>query len=76
MYGMQKTTVYLPEELKRSLERVAVRRGISEAELIRDALRAATLEAAPPKPRLPLFESGVPDLAERVDEVLEGFGET
>lgn len=75
MYGMQKTTVYLPEELKRALGRVASRRGMSEAELIREALRAITMDAEPPKPRLPLFESGLPDLAERVDTALDGFGE-
>ena len=27
------------------------------------------------EPRLPLFESGQPDLAERADELLPGFGE-
>ena len=27
------------------------------------------------EPRLPLFESGQPDLAERADERLAGFGE-
>jgi Arc/MetJ-type ribon-helix-helix transcriptional regulator len=75
MYGMQKTTVYLPDELKRALARVATRRGVSEAELIREALRAITRDAGPPKPRLPLFESGLPDLAERIDAALEGFGE-
>lgn len=42
MYGMQKTTVYIPEDLKRTLELVAAARGVSEAELIREALRAAT----------------------------------
>jgi plasmid stability protein len=76
MYGMRKTTVYLPDELKRALGRVAAQRGMSEAELIREALRAITMGARPPKPRLPLFESGLPDLAERVDESLDGFGET
>jgi hypothetical protein len=27
------------------------------------------------RPTLPLFESGQPDLAERADELLAGFGE-
>ena len=76
MYGMQKTTVYLPDELKRALGRSAAARGVSEAELIREALRAITADAPPPKPRLPLFSSGQADLAERVDAALEGFGET
>lgn len=75
MYGMRKTTVYLPEELKRALARLAAVRGVSEAELIREALRTLTSEAAPPRPRLPLFESADPGLAERSDEALAEFGE-
>ena len=76
MYGMQKTTVYIPEDVKRTLSRVAAARGVSEAELIREALRALTAQATPPKPRLPLFKSGKPRLAEGVDEALAGFGES
>ena len=74
MYGMQKTTVYIPDDLKRALSREAVTRGISEAELIRDALRRLTSNARPPTPRLPLFKSGKPRLAERVDQELSEFG--
>lgn len=76
MYGMQKTTVYIPEDLKRTLELVAAARGVSEAELIREALRAATGDPSSRVPRLPLFRSGKPGLAERVDEALAGFGES
>jgi Arc/MetJ-type ribon-helix-helix transcriptional regulator len=76
VYGMQKTTVYIPEDVKQALARVAAARGVSEAELIREALRLLTAEATPPKPRLPLFKSGKPGLAERVDQALEGFGES
>jgi len=72
---MQKTTVYLPEDLKRAIGRVAAMRGISEAELIREALRTLTSESNPPEPRLPLFKSGKPHLAESIDEALSGFGE-
>jgi hypothetical protein len=75
MYGMRRTTVYLPDDLKAALERTASARGTSEAEIVREALVAATREPAYPKPRLPLFESGDPTLAERVDEALAGFGE-
>ena len=75
MYGMQKTTVYVPEDLKRALARTAAARGWSEAELIREALRAVTSAGEAPRPRLPLFESGKPRLAERIDQALSGFGE-
>lgn len=76
MYGMQKTTVYIPSEVKRALGRVAAARGVSEAELIREALRNLVSQAIPPRPRLPLFKSGKPELAETVDEALSGFGGT
>jgi len=44
--------------------------------LVREALQALVASATPPRPRLPLFKSGHPGLAERVDEALAGFGET
>lgn len=72
---MKKTTVYLPDDLKAALERAALARGRSEADLIHEAVRDMTRDAEPPKPRLPLFRSGDPTLAERVDEELSGFGE-
>ena len=76
MYGMQKTTVYIPKDVKRALGQVAAARGVSEAELIREALRVLTSKTTPPRPRLPLFRSGKPKLAERVDEALLEFGES
>jgi hypothetical protein len=71
---MRKTTVYVPEDLKRALARTAAAMGQSEAEVIREALRAATSLGAPTRPRLPLFESCKPRLAERIEEALAGFG--
>lgn len=73
--AMQKTTVYIPEDVKQALGRMAAARGMSEAELIREALRTLTSQTTPPRPRLPLFNSGKSGLAERVDEALSGFGE-
>jgi plasmid stability protein len=76
MYGMRRTTVYLPDDLKAALKRTAAAQGRSEAEVVRSALAAATAAEAYPQPRLPLFDSGDPTLAERVDEELSaGFGE-
>ena len=71
MYGMIKTTVYLPEELKRRVERAAQERNESEADVIRAAIDSYT--ADPPRPRLGLFESGRP--IEDWDEAMRGFGE-
>lgn len=75
MYGMKRTTVYLPDDLKAALERTAAAQGKSEAEIVRSALAAATEKHAYPPPTLPLFESGDSTLAERVEEELAaGFG--
>ncbi len=75
MYGMRRTTVYLPEELKAALERAAVASGRSEADLIREGVEYVASRADRPRPRVPLFDSGDPTLAERTDELLDGFGE-
>jgi hypothetical protein len=82
MYGtygkirrVKKTTIYLPDELKRRIERAARTNGVSEAEVIRTAIDRYTHAGTTPRPKLPLFDSGDPTLAERVDEILaEGFG--
>jgi hypothetical protein len=72
---MEKTTVYLPGELKDALRRAAAASGRSEAELIREGVGLVVGTHRVAEARLPLFESGRPDLAERVDELLRGFGE-
>ena len=71
---MRKTTVYLPPELKRALKSVAAKRQCSEAELLREAVLRLTSDAEAPAPRLPLFRSTGPSIAEDVDRALEGFG--
>lgn len=71
IYDVKKTTVYLPESLKREVERLAHRRSCSEAEVIRQAIQDAV---ARPKPRFGIIP-GDDSLAMNVDEYLEGFGE-
>lgn len=73
--AMQKTTVYLPDDLKAALERTAAATRRSEAEIIREGIRLMAEQHSAPAPRLPLFASGDPDLAKHVDEALAGFGE-
>lgn len=75
MYGMVKTTVYLPDELKTALERAATETGCSEADLIREGVRLALACRAPPPPTIGVFASGRPDASERTDELLAGFGQ-
>ena len=55
---------------------VASERSISEAELIREALSDKVSAAAKARPTVGLFAEGLgnPGLAERVDELLTGFG--
>ncbi|MBV9598832.1 MAG: ribbon-helix-helix protein, CopG family [Chloroflexi bacterium] len=70
---MEKTTLYLPPELKAAIKRAARERGVSEAEVIREALRS--LVASPrPAPRGGLFASGAP-IAREADQHLAGFGQ-
>ena len=71
---MEKTTVYLPRELKRALARLASRRGASEAQLLREAVARLTEGIEAPAPRLPLFRAKGPSIAEDVDRALKGFG--
>ena len=70
---MDKTTIYLPAELKLAIRRVARRRGVSEAEVIRSSIRTAVGKERP-RPRGGLFASGAP-IAREADEHLPGFGE-
>lgn len=70
---MLKTTVYLPEGLKRRLAAAAARRGLSEADLIRAGIEKVVNDERP-RPHVALFRSDDP-IAERVDEELaKGFG--
>lgn len=65
-----KTTVYLPADLKELITREARRRGVAEAEVIRTTLAEGLRR---PKPRAGIITG--PPIADRVDELLEGFGE-
>lgn len=70
---MEKTTLYLPADLKAAIKHAASERGVSEAEVIRDSLRS-TVGTKRPRPRGGLFSSGAP-IARQADEHLAGFGQ-
>lgn len=79
VYGMNdslKTTVYLDAADYRRLKVIAEKEGRSAAELVREAVREyAARRSTHTRPRsLGAFRSGRADLAERVDELLDGFG--
>ena len=71
--GVEKTTLYLPDDLKQAVKSAAAQQGVSEAEIIRQSIRR-TVGDSRPRPRGALFDSGRP-VARRVDEALTGFGE-
>lgn len=75
MYGMVKTTVYLPDDLKLALERMARETGRSEADLIREGIRLAVDRRPPPSPTIGIFVSDDPHFAEHADDHLAGFGQ-
>lgn len=70
---VNKTTVYLPDELKRAVTRTARGRGISEAAVIREAIADAVSRGGAAL-RGPVFASDVL-MADDVDSHLAGFGE-
>lgn len=74
---MKRTTIYLPDDLKAEVERLAAAANCTEAEVIRDAIATKIASLPPPAPRVPLFEDELidPTIAERVDEILDGFGQ-
>jgi Arc/MetJ-type ribon-helix-helix transcriptional regulator len=75
---MVKTTVYLPDPLKRALAAASETEGKSEAEIIREAVQDWVERTARRSPRLPLVNTalGDPTLANRIDELLDdGFGQ-
>lgn len=59
MYGMKRTTVYLPDDIKAAVEREASRHGITEAEVIRRAIAENLVNLGAPPPVLPLFPDGL-----------------
>ena len=73
---MAKTTISLPDTLKRQIENAAKIERRSQAEIIRQALEEAMRKRVRPKPRLPLTTKWLPrpDMAENFDEYLKGFG--
>jgi hypothetical protein len=73
MYGMVKTTVYLPDDLKTALADVAVNRGVAEAQLIREAIASYVASAICPKPTPGLFSDGTFE-ADKMGEYMLGFG--
>jgi hypothetical protein len=71
---VNKTTIYFPDDLKAAVEAEAARRGTSEAEVVRQAVRTVVGTGAKPEPR-PGVIQGAEQVAERAEEFLGGFGQ-
>jgi predicted transcriptional regulator len=71
-----KTTVYLPTAEYRRLQALAEAEGRSTAELLREAVREyAQRRTAHARPlSIGAIRVNRPDLSERTEELLEGFG--
>lgn len=72
---MNKTTVYLPADLKQAVTQMATATGRSEADVIREAIAALASTSQRPRPTGGLFASGDTTLSEGVDDALGGFGD-
>jgi hypothetical protein len=70
---VDKTTVYLPDDLKAAVKHAARQRGVSEAEVIRESIRES-IGGARPRPRGALY-AGTTPIARRDEKFLNGFGE-
>ena len=72
-----KTTVYLNAADYRRLKSLAEEQGRSAAALVREAVAEYAARATErPWPRsIGIMNSGTPDLAEKYEEMMDGFGE-
>jgi len=71
IYGVIRTTIYLPEDMKTAIEREAVNRGSTEAEVIRRAVEQHLDAEWVPSREFPLFDEPLGfNLAGRVDQPL------
>ncbi|GII89368.1 hypothetical protein Ssi03_73580 [Sphaerisporangium siamense] len=76
---MIEVSLHLTEDLKHRVTEAARRHHVSDEQYMLNAIERSLREDAPhrttrPRPTLPLFRSGDPTLAERVDDILaEGF---
>ena len=73
---MKKTTIYLEPELDHALGRLAAKRRVSKAEVIRGALREAARRVERPRITAIGLATGPGDVADDVDRHLAetGFG--
>jgi predicted transcriptional regulator len=74
---MRRTTVYLDEHTRERLQRLAEASGQTQAAVIREAIEVySTTRGKRRRPRsIGMGASRAGNLSERVDDLLDGFGE-
>jgi predicted transcriptional regulator len=74
---MQKTTMYMEDDLYARLQRAAEASGRTQASLVREAVALYLAGGKARQPRsIGLGRSGAGDLSERAEALLDGFGES
>ena len=76
MADIQKTTVYLDAADYRRLKTIARARGCAPAQLVREAVARYAAEEAPGRRArsIGIGRSRRPDVGERAEDLLDGFG--
>lgn len=75
MYGVKRTTVYFPDEMKLAIEGDAARRGVTEAEVIRSAVGQYLADLPARDEITPAIPEGLGrNVAGRVEEHLGQLG--
>ena len=69
------TSFQLSEQVKTAIHARVRKTDAQELDRVRRSLVRTAASVAGNRPRIPLFHSNDPTLAERVDEYLQGFGE-
>jgi hypothetical protein len=68
---MVKTTIYMEPEVALTLRQLAAVQGRSQAEIIREAIRAYTKSAGRPRPKgIGAYQSGRSDVSERAEQLM------
>jgi plasmid stability protein len=68
---MERTTISIPDDLRKRLRIIAAERGTSMATVIREALEAKVKQQRPKPRSIGIGDSGYTDTSQRVDELLE-----
>jgi len=75
MLYMHRTTIYLDDEIRQRVQSLAQTEGVTQAAIIRRAVRTYVLGRRKTPRCVGLGQSGRGDLSDRAEELLSGMGE-